>query len=114
VEEAVSDDVQPQTTAAAPYGTFGIPPDTIGLALCRIKGEELLMCEVVIFAGGASSVDTALRRASLAGPVGPVGETGDWWADIMSGPHSMAETIALSPEAWRSLKTHWMRCAYAR
>lgn len=94
------------------YGKFDIPPDVRGIQLCRMKGDELLMCETVVFADGVSAVDTVLRRAEIAGPVGTVGDTGDWWADLMSDPWTRVDTIALSAEAWRSLKNHWMRCNY--
>ena len=99
---------------ATPYGRFALPADCVGLTLCRMDGDKLLMCEPVIFKDGLAAVDTVLRRAALSGPVGPVGETGDWWADIMTGPDNWTDTIKLSPGAWKRLKNHWMRCNYVR
>ncbi len=98
--------------AVAAVGKYSIPADAQGLRLCRMKGDKLLLCECVMFSCGALAVDMVLRRASISGDIGRVGETGDQWADIMSDPNSMVETIGLSLKAWMILKTHWMRCRY--
>lgn len=104
--------VDPQTTVGS---TFGIPSNVVGLRLCRAKGDVLRMCQNVTFTRGAIGVDIVLRRAQLAGNVGPIGETGDWWADLtLDNDGTWMETIALSAEAWRSLKNHLMRCKYVR
>ena len=97
-----------------PYGSYGLPPAAVGLQLHRIQGDELLSCEAVVFGRGVVAVDIMLRRAAISGPVGPVGETGDWWADILTDPDTWIDTVALSPEAWKALKNHWMRCTYVR
>lgn len=93
---------------------LALPAGTVGLRLCKMRGEDLTLCETVIFEGGLTAVETTLRRAAISGPVGPVGETGDYWADLMDEKQDWIETIALSRGAWRSLKSRWMRCRIVR
>jgi hypothetical protein len=89
----------------------GLPETAVGLRLCKIKSnDELVLCEPVQFVGGYDAVHTVLRRAAISGTVGPVGEAGDYFADIMDENGDMIETIALSRNSWNSLKNHWMRC----
>jgi hypothetical protein len=93
-----------------------VPPDVIGMRLCKVVGkgdhQRLRITELIMFDKGAPAVDTVLRRAQISGPVGPVGETGDYWADLYVSENSWTETIALSAGAWKALKNRWMRCAY--
>lgn len=96
-------------------GLEDLPSEAVGLRLAKItKADELILCEPVEFVGGRAAVDTVLRRAAISGPVGPVGEAGDFFADILDADGSMIETIALSRKAWNSLKNHWMRCRIDR
>lgn len=94
---------------------FTLPEGVVGLALCKIAGKEerLVRTEEVYFKS-ASGVDTVLRRARISGKVGPVGETGDYWADLLVLDGSWIETIALDRESWNSLKNHWMPCRISR
>ncbi len=88
-----------------------IPDEVTGLRLCKVTSkDQLVLCEEVHFTKGAQAIRTVLNRARISGPVGPVGETGDFWADLMTSNGDMAETISLSREAWNSLKNKWMRC----
>jgi hypothetical protein len=93
----------------------GLPREATGLRLAKIKSDdELVLCEPIEFPGGYDAVHTTLRRAGISGDVGPVGEAGDYFADIMDENGSMIETIALDRKAWNSLKNHWMRCRVDR
>lgn len=87
-----------------------IPLDAVGLRLCKVTNDDLVLCEGVIFDKGRSAVDTVLRRAAVSGLVGPIGQTGDYWADFLNADGDWTETIALSRQAWNKLKNHWMRC----
>lgn len=89
---------------------MNVPVEAAGLRLCKIVKGDLVLYEMMMFPGGAAAIDTTLRRAELAGPVGPWGETGDYWADVLNADGDWFETIALSREAWNSLKNRWMRC----
>lgn len=89
---------------------FDIPKEVTGLRLCKIVKGRLKVSEDVHFVMGRSGVDTVLRRAELAGKVGPIGEAGDYWADLLVGNGDWIETIALDKSSWSSLKNHWMRC----
>lgn len=88
-----------------------LPNNVTGLRLCKInKADELTLCEPVMFKRGRVGVDTVLRRAAVCGSVGPIGETGDFWADMLTEDGDWNDTIALDRAAWNSLKNHWMRC----
>lgn len=89
---------------------LNIPKEAKGLRLCKMVGDQLRLSEPVIFARGAKAVETTLRRAAISGKVGPVGETGDYWADILTDPGTWVDTVALDRKSWNSLKNHWMRC----
>ena len=91
-----------------------IPLDTVGLQLCKMRGDELIMCEPLRFENGRAAVNTALRRAAIHGPIGPIGETGDYWADFLNEAGDWTDTIALSRAAWNSLKNKWARCKIER
>jgi hypothetical protein len=91
-----------------------IPEEAKGLRLCKIVKEELVVCETVIFERGYPAVQTILNRAQVSGEVGPVGETGDYWADLMSDEQTWFDTVKLDRKAWNSLKNHWMRCRIAK
>lgn len=91
--------------------TIQIPANVVGLRLCKmVAGNQLVLCEAIEFARGAPAVDTVLRRARISGSVGPIGETGNYWADLMVVNGDWIDTIALSQAAWNSLKNRWMRC----
>ena len=87
-----------------------IPLNTVGLRLCKMRGDALVLCEPVIFEHGRPAVNTVLRRAAVSGKIGPIGETGDFWADFIDAHGDWEETIALDRAAWNGLKNHWMRC----
>src|SRR5258706_16051128 len=86
---------------------FNLPQAVCGLRLCKMRGDNLILCETLIFDDGRNAVDTVLRRAQISGEVGPVGETGDLWADLMDRDGDLVETIALSRGAWNALKNKW-------
>lgn len=81
-----------------------VPDWATGLRLCKVVGEKLNMSEEVQFIKGRAAVDTVLRRAAICGSVGPVGETGDYWADFLNENGDWAETVALDRDSWNSLK----------
>ncbi len=87
-----------------------LPENVTGLRLCRIRGEDLVLCEPVQFVRGLPAVDTVFRRAAISGTVGPVGETGDWWADLIDKDGDWSETIALDAGSYKALKTKWAKC----
>ena len=89
---------------------IALPEDCVGLRLCRVAGGRLVMCEPVVFERGRDGVDIVLRRASISGRVGPIGEAGDYWADLLTSPDIWTDTIALDAASYRALKYHWMRC----
>ncbi|TDH35677.1 hypothetical protein E2A64_10070 [Pseudohoeflea suaedae] len=91
-----------------------IPKDTNGLRLCKMVGDDLVMCEPVQFVGGGAAVDTVLRRASISGNVGPVGDTGDYWADLLNAEGDWTETIKLDRHSYAAIKTKWARCKIDR
>lgn len=90
-----------------------LPEGTTGLRLCKMRGEELVLYEEIQFQTGIEGADTTLRRAEIAGKVGPVGETGDFWADIFNKDSDLIESIALDRNSWNALKNRWMRCKVA-
>lgn len=87
-----------------------IPEGVRGIRLCKMVGEDLRVSEIVMFQRGRPAVQTVLQRAAISGQVWPVGETGDFWADLMTEPGTWVETVALDRDSWNSLKNHWMRC----
>lgn len=90
-----------------------IPQEAAGLRLCKMRGEDLRLCETLIFVEGHKAVEIVLRRASISGKVGPVGETGDLWADLMTADgDTLVETVALDRGSWNALKNHWARCKF--
>ena len=91
-----------------------LPADVNGLRLCKVVGDELILCEAIEFSKGRTAVDTALRRAAISGQVGPLGDTGDFWADLMTPDGTWVETVALSRGSWNALKNKWARCKIQR
>jgi hypothetical protein len=88
-------------------------PDTCGLKLYKIVGEQLIACESVIFDGGRDAVNTVLRRAALSGrvEVEPEGDLPDFYADVLTDPNGSWEaSVALDRNSYSKLKNHWMRC----
>lgn len=89
---------------------FDLPPEAAGIRLCKVVRGDLILCEMTLFDGGAAAVDTVLRRAGVSGKVGPVGETGDFWADIMNAEgDTLVETVTLDRRAWNAIKRRWAR-----
>jgi hypothetical protein len=91
---------------------FDLPTEVAGIRLCKVlRNDDLVLCETVIFKNGRSAVDTVLRRAAISGKVGPIGGTGDFWADLMNSEgDTIVETIALDRWAWNAIKRKWARC----
>jgi hypothetical protein len=87
-----------------------IPANVVGIRLCKMVGDDLRLGEPVLFQKGHPAVVTLFRRAAISGVVGPVGETGDFWADLLSDADTWVETLALDRDAWNSIKNHWARC----
>lgn len=94
--------------------TIIVPERTTGLRLCKVVGNDFRMSEGVQFLNGRNAVETALRRAAISGQVGPVGKTGDYWADFLNKDGDWEETIALDRDSWNALKNVWMRCKMVR
>lgn len=98
--------------------SFNLPPEAVGLRLCKIfPGDDLRLCESVLFAKGRPAVDTVLRRAAISGgliEVDPKGDLPDHFADILDSKGDMIGNIALDATSFRSLKDHWMRCKYEK
>lgn len=92
--------------------SYNIPAEAHSIRLCKVNSrEELILCEVVTFVDGQPAVDTALRRAAISGNVGPVGDTGNFWADLMDEEgYTIVETIALDRGSWNALKRRWAKC----
>lgn len=90
-----------------------VPHNAVGIRLCKVVRDELRLCEPTIFVKGRPAVQTLLNRASISGSVGPVGETGDYWADFMAADGTWVETVALDRDAWNSIKNHWARTTIA-
>lgn len=93
-------------------GLDKLPEDAVGLRLCKMFGEELRLCEGVMFTKGRPAVNTVLRRAALAGRVEVDGELLDHWADVLNTKGDWSVIVALDADSFRSLKGHWMRCKY--
>lgn len=90
---------------------FNLPPSSAVVRLARIdRRENLILCEPMLFPGGASAIETLLRRAALAGKVEVNGVIENHFADILDENGDLIETIALDANSYRSLKTRWMRC----
>lgn len=90
---------------------FNLPAEAVGIRLCRVtRSGDLTLCETVIFDDGAAAIDTVLRRAQVSGKVGPIGETGDYWADLMNASDdTLIETVALDAKSYKAIKTKWTR-----
>ncbi len=96
--------------------SYDLPPETAGLRLCKIfPGDDLRLCEPVLFTKGRAAVDTVLRRAAISGgriEVNPEGRLPDHFADIMDANCDMIGNIALDAKSFKALKDYWMRCKY--
>jgi hypothetical protein len=96
--------------------SYNLPEGTAGLRLCKIfPGDDLRLCEPILFTNGRSAVDTVLRRAAISGgriEVDPKGPLPDHFADIMNANCDMIGNIALDARSFKALKDHWMRCKY--
>lgn len=87
-----------------------LPKAAAGLCLCKTANGRSVICEEVIFTGGLEALRVTLSRAALAGRVGPLGETGTYWADVLDAKGDMIDNLSLDRDSWNSLKNHWMRC----
>lgn len=86
-------------------------PETTGLRLCKMVGDDLRLAEEIQFPAGRQAVLTVLNRASIAGHVGgSIDQTSNWWADQMDADGSLIGEICLDRRSWNSLKNRWMRC----
>jgi hypothetical protein len=98
--------------------TGTLPADAAGLRLCKIfPGDDLRLCEPVLFTRGRAAVDTVLRRAAISGgrvDIDPEGELPDHFADVLDARGHMVGNVALDADSFRALKDHWMRCKYER
>ncbi len=94
---------------------LGVPPDAVALRLGKFfPGDDLRFCETCAFEGGATAIDTVLRRAALSGRVeiDADGLLPDYIADMFDDNFTCIGTIALDRNSFRALKNHWMRCKY--
>lgn len=75
------------------------------------RSGVLIACEPVEFLGGATGIDTVLRRAHICGQVKVGGdlELGDYFADILDDKDDIITNVMLDRGSYRALKTHWMR-----
>lgn len=88
-----------------------IMPETAGLMLCKMVGDDLHLAEPVIFTRGRPAVLTVLNRANLSGHVGgSIDQNTDYWADQLDANGDMVGEIRLDRDSWNKLKNHWMRC----
>lgn len=88
-------------------------PETVGLILCKIVGEDdLRLSEAVTFEGGRSAVLTTLKRAHISGHVGgSIDETTRYWADQINSDGDTIGEIRLDRASWNALKNRWMPCS---
>jgi hypothetical protein len=92
-----------------------LPADAAGLRLCKIfPGDDLRLCEPVVFTKGRAAVDTVLRRAAISGRVEiePGSPLPDHFADIIDSKGDAVGNVALDAKSFKALKEHWMRCKY--
>lgn len=89
---------------------MALPIETVGLRLCKIANNQLVLCEAILFSDGRHGVETVLSRAKLAGRVEVGGDIEDHFADALDKDRTILETVALDAKSYRSLKTKWMRC----
>lgn len=95
---------------------YALPAEAKGLRLCKMfPGDDLRLCQVVMFKGGAAAIDTTLRRAAISGgriDIDPPSPLPDHFADIMDANGDMIGNIALDAKSFKALKGYWMRCKY--
>lgn len=93
---------------------MGVPLQVAVVRLCKMFGEDLRLCEPVLFHDGAAAVDTVLRRARLSGQVtvGAEVQLQDHWADLLDRNGNLVSHAALDAASFGALKGHWMRCRY--
>jgi len=89
-----------------------ILPETVGLRLCKVVGDDVLrISEDIKFTGGRSAVLTTLNRAHVSGHVGGAIDTStNFWADQLNEQGDNIGEIRLDRGSWNSLKTKWMKC----
>lgn len=90
-----------------------LDPAACGLRLYKHNArDELISCELVMFAGGAPAINTVLRRAALSGVVAcePFDERMDYFADVYIDEGTTTQSILLDRASYAALKNHWMRC----
>jgi hypothetical protein len=89
---------------------FNLPPTAAVVRLARIRGDDLIFCEAMLLPGGATAIDTILRRAQLSGRVEVGGEIANHFADILDEAGDMVQTVALDSKSYSAIKNRWMRC----
>ncbi len=89
-----------------------ILPETVGLRLCKIVGDDVLrISEDVMFTKGRPAVMTTLNRASISGHVGgSIDSSTNFWADQLNNDGDGIGEVRLDRNSWNSLKSKWMRC----
>lgn len=92
-----------------PKTTIRVPAEAVAVRLYRVKDGDLIACEAVGFVGGATAINTTLRRAQVSGRVEIGGEIEDHFADLLNANGDIVETLALDAGSYRALKTRWMR-----
>ncbi len=81
-----------------------------GIRLCRMKGDDLFLCEEVHFVGKGAAVDTVLRRAEISGYVEVGGELKNHWADVIDPDGDIVFEVAWDGGSYHALKYRWARC----
>ena len=90
-----------------------LDPAAKGLRLYKHNArDELISCELVMFADGAPAINTVLRRAALSGIVAcePFDDRMDYFADVYVNEAVSTQTILLDRASYAALKNRWMRC----
>lgn len=93
---------------------LGIPVEVHAVRLHKIVRGDLVACEAIAFAGGATAVDTTLRRAAISGRVEIGGEIADHFADLLDEDGDLIETVSLDARSYKALKTRWMPTKHER
>lgn len=94
---------------------LNVPPEAVGIRLCKIVRGELILCERVRFDRGWPAVETTLRRAAVSGRVDLEGDLDtDFFADLLNDDGDMVGNVVLDRRSYRALKTKWMRCRIER
>jgi hypothetical protein len=94
---------------------MNIPASALAVRLHRVaKGEQLVACKAVRFAGGAAAIATTFLRAEISGRADIGGKVEDHFADLLDERGDLIETVALDRGSYGALKYRWMRCLVER